>query len=81
MTIKIEVKEKDLEALKLLSKRYYFGIFKEICLNDEDEYIYRDAIINISKSFEDKKRTLKREDWKHDSKRAIYLVELGGKTR
>jgi len=62
MTVTIEIKKKDIEALKLLSERYYFGIFKEICINSEDEYIYRDAIINISKSLEYEKSILKRED-------------------
>ena len=50
----IEIDEVTLAALQKLQERYYFGLFKEISLSEEEEYWFRDAIDAVVKAAEQK---------------------------
>lgn len=55
MTITIEIKKEDLEAILKINERYYFDLFKSIRATEEEEHEFRNAIANISKELMNKK--------------------------
>ena len=54
--MKIDLDEVTIEALEKLQERYYFGLFKTIVKDEDEEYQLRDAIIAITKAIEEKRQ-------------------------
>ena len=53
--MKIEVDEKTIEAIEKLYDRYYFGLFKQIVKNEDEEYELRDALSTLVKAIQESK--------------------------
>jgi len=51
--MKIDLDEATITALEKLQERYYFGLFKSIVKDEEEEYQLRDAITAITKTIEE----------------------------
>ena len=49
----ITVTPEIMEAISKIENRYYFGLFKEIVKNKEEEYELRNAIIELNKIIEE----------------------------
>ena len=47
MTYKLELEPEDLETLDYLVDNYYFGLFREIVSNEDEEYKIRDVLEKI----------------------------------
>ena len=47
--ITISISKEAAEAIQMINDRYYFDLFKEIRTSEDEEYQFRDAIIEIAK--------------------------------
>jgi hypothetical protein len=55
--IKVELKEETIRALNYIQEHYWFGMFKQIGIaeNDETEYILRNALDDFRNSTDEEK--------------------------
>ena len=58
MSYNITLTDEELEAFLILNKRYYFGLFKEVVKDENEEYILRDTIISIAKQLSESKESV-----------------------
>ena len=49
----ITVTPEIIEAISKIDNRYFFGLFKDIVKNEEEEYELRNAIIELNKIIEE----------------------------
>lgn len=52
--VTVTLSKKEYQALLILNKRYWFGFFKSIRSNEDEEYMLRDSLASISKNIEEK---------------------------
>jgi len=50
----ITVTPEIIEAISKIDNRYFFGLFKDIVKNEEEEYELRNALIELNKIIENK---------------------------
>ncbi len=46
MTINLD--KNAIDTILSINNRYYFGLFKEISIDEEEEYKFRDALIDLA---------------------------------
>lgn len=52
--IEIAISKETAEALLKIEERYYFDLFKEIRVSEDEEHRFRDAIIAIAKQIKER---------------------------
>jgi hypothetical protein len=51
--MKVEISKEVAEAIIKISDRYYFDLFKQIRVSEDEEYQFRDAIIELAKQIKE----------------------------
>lgn len=50
--ITIYLNKKEANALVLIANRYYFDLFKQIRVTKEEEFLFRDVLLDVAKQIE-----------------------------
>jgi len=56
--MRIELSEETAKTLLKMDERYYFGLFKEIIANEEEEFEMRNALIDIAKEIKEQEESV-----------------------
>lgn len=61
MRVVIAIEKDTIKGINLICDRYYFGLFREIAKNKNEEYLMRDALFDFLHGLE-KKQDIKNEN-------------------